>query len=44
MSTLPSAPSKRACPGEGIPMTSFAVDDVHEEVERLRSLAVRSPR
>jgi catechol 2,3-dioxygenase-like lactoylglutathione lyase family enzyme len=37
-------PFKDGLAREGIPMTSFAVDDVHEEVERLRSLGVRSPR
>jgi catechol 2,3-dioxygenase-like lactoylglutathione lyase family enzyme len=34
-------PFKRALQADGIPFTSFAVDDVHAEHERLRSLGVR---
>ncbi len=34
-------PFKRALVEDGIPYTSFAVDDVHKEFERLRSLGVR---
>jgi catechol 2,3-dioxygenase-like lactoylglutathione lyase family enzyme len=34
-------PFKRALVGDGIPYTSFAVDDVQAEHERLRSLGVR---
>jgi predicted enzyme related to lactoylglutathione lyase len=30
----------RPGPSDGIPFTSFAVDDVHEEFERLRALGV----
>ncbi|MGE5654321.1 MAG: VOC family protein, partial [Bacillota bacterium] len=33
-------PFKRALVEDGIPYTSFAVDDVHKEYERLRSLGV----
>jgi catechol 2,3-dioxygenase-like lactoylglutathione lyase family enzyme len=33
-------PFKAALAGDGIPFTSFAVDDVHEEFERLRALGV----
>jgi catechol 2,3-dioxygenase-like lactoylglutathione lyase family enzyme len=34
-------PFKQALVEDGIPFTSFAVDDVQEEFERLRSLGVR---
>ncbi|MGE5561605.1 MAG: VOC family protein [Chloroflexota bacterium] len=34
-------PFKQALVDDGIPFTSFAVDDVHSEYERLRSLGVR---
>ncbi|GLZ05121.1 hypothetical protein Acsp03_25870 [Actinomadura sp. NBRC 104412] len=34
-------PFKEALAGDGIPFTSFAVDDVHKEYERLRGLGVR---
>ncbi|MDQ6778341.1 MAG: VOC family protein [Actinomycetota bacterium] len=34
-------PFKDALVDDGIPFTSFAVDDVHAECERLRSLGVR---
>ena len=34
-------PFKRALVEDGIPFTSFAVDDVHEEFARLGSLGVR---
>ncbi|MGY1823381.1 VOC family protein [Geodermatophilus sp. SYSU D00079] len=34
-------PLKEALVADGIPFTSFAVDDVHEEYERLRGLGVR---
>ncbi len=34
-------PFKRALQEDGIPFTSFAVDDVHAEFERLRGLGVR---
>lgn len=34
-------PFKAALVGDGIPFTSFAVDDVHAEYERLRSAGVR---
>jgi catechol 2,3-dioxygenase-like lactoylglutathione lyase family enzyme len=34
-------PFKEALVEDGIPFTSFAVDDVHGEVSRLRSLGVR---
>jgi catechol 2,3-dioxygenase-like lactoylglutathione lyase family enzyme len=34
-------PFKEALVGDGIPFTSFAVDDVAAEFERLRSLGVR---
>lgn len=34
-------PFKQALVADGIPFTSFAVDDVQEEFERLRSLGVR---
>jgi catechol 2,3-dioxygenase-like lactoylglutathione lyase family enzyme len=34
-------PFKQALVEDGIPFTSLAVDDVHEEVDRLRSLGVR---
>ncbi|HEX5950644.1 MAG TPA: VOC family protein [Actinomycetota bacterium] len=34
-------PFKEALVGDGIPFTSFAVDDVHAEYERLRALGVR---
>lgn len=34
-------PFKEALAADGIPVTSFAVDDVHAEFERLRGLGVR---
>jgi catechol 2,3-dioxygenase-like lactoylglutathione lyase family enzyme len=34
-------PFKQALVEDGIPFTSFAVNDVHQEVERLRRLGVR---
>jgi len=34
-------PFKEALVADGIPYTSFAVDDVHAEFERLRALGVR---
>jgi catechol 2,3-dioxygenase-like lactoylglutathione lyase family enzyme len=34
-------PFKQALQADGIPFTSFAVDDVHAEHQRLRSLGVR---
>jgi catechol 2,3-dioxygenase-like lactoylglutathione lyase family enzyme len=34
-------PFKEALVADGIPFTSFAVDDVHAEFERLRALGVR---
>ena len=34
-------PFKQALVEDGIPFTSFAVDDVHAEVDRLRRLGVR---
>ncbi len=34
-------PFKEALVADGIPFTSFAVDDVHAEYERLRGLGVR---
>ena len=34
-------PYKAALVADGIPITSFAVDDVHHEFERLRALGVR---
>jgi catechol 2,3-dioxygenase-like lactoylglutathione lyase family enzyme len=34
-------PFKQALVEDGIPFTSFAVDDVHKEFERLRGLGVR---
>jgi len=34
-------PFKEALVADGIPYTSFAVNDVHKEVERLRTLGVR---
>lgn len=34
-------PFKEALAGDGIPFTSFAVDDVHAEYERLLALGVR---
>src|ERR671937_1182592 len=34
-------PFKRALVEDGIPFTSFAVDDVHREYERLRAAGVR---
>ena len=41
-STHPAvAPFKEALVADGIPFTSFAVDDVHVEFERLRGLGVR---
>jgi catechol 2,3-dioxygenase-like lactoylglutathione lyase family enzyme len=40
--THPAAgPFKQALVEDGIPLTSFAVDDVHAEFERLRALGVR---
>lgn len=36
-----AGPFKRALVEDGIPYTSFAVDDVHTEFARLRSLGVR---
>jgi catechol 2,3-dioxygenase-like lactoylglutathione lyase family enzyme len=33
-------PFKEALAGDGIPFTSFAVEDVHAEYERLRALGV----
>jgi catechol 2,3-dioxygenase-like lactoylglutathione lyase family enzyme len=36
-----AGPFKRALVEDGIPFTSFAVDDVHAEFERLRALGVR---
>ena len=40
--THPAAgPFKQALVEDGIPFTSFAVDDVHAEFERLRALGVR---
>ena len=36
-----AGPFKRALVGDGIPFTSFAVDDVAAEYERLRALGVR---
>ena len=36
-----AGPFKRALVDNGIPFTSFGVDDVHEEYERLRALGVR---
>ncbi|HYF91229.1 MAG TPA: VOC family protein [Symbiobacteriaceae bacterium] len=35
-----AGPFKRALVEDGIPFTSFAVDDVHAEYDRLRSLGV----
>src|SRR4029450_12930386 len=37
-------PFKAALVADGIPFTSFAVDDVHEEFERLRALGVEFTR
>ena len=37
-------PFKEALVADGIPFTSFAVDDVHAEFERLRGLGVASRR
>ncbi|HZD00703.1 MAG TPA: VOC family protein, partial [Actinomycetes bacterium] len=34
-------PFKQALVEDGIPFTSFAVDDVHKEFERLHGLGVR---
>jgi len=34
-------PFKQALVDDGIPFTSFAVDDVHAEYERLRTMGVR---
>ncbi|PJE99248.1 bleomycin resistance protein [Streptomyces carminius] len=34
-------PYKTALAGDGIPVTSFAVEDVHAEFDRLRGLGVR---
>jgi catechol 2,3-dioxygenase-like lactoylglutathione lyase family enzyme len=36
-----AGPYKAALVADGIPVTSFAVDDVHAEFERLRRLGVR---
>jgi predicted enzyme related to lactoylglutathione lyase len=36
-----AGPFKAALVADGIPVTSFAVDDVHAEFERLRGLGVR---
>jgi catechol 2,3-dioxygenase-like lactoylglutathione lyase family enzyme len=36
-------PFKQALVEDGIPFTSFAVDDVHKEFERLHGLGVRFP-
>ena len=36
-----AAPYKEALVADGIPATSFAVDDVHAEYERLRGLGVQ---
>jgi catechol 2,3-dioxygenase-like lactoylglutathione lyase family enzyme len=36
-----AVPYKSALAEDGIPFTSFAVDDVHAEYERLRNLGVR---
>ena len=36
-----AGPFKKALVGDGIPFTSFAVDDVSAEFERLRGLGVR---
>ena len=36
-----AGPFKRALMDDGIPFTSFAVEDVHAEYERLRSAGVR---
>ena len=36
-----AVPFKQALAEDGIPFTSFAVDDVHAEYERLRGLGVR---
>ena len=36
-----AGPFKEALVADGIPFTSFAVDDVHAEVERLRGLGVQ---
>ena len=36
-----AGPFKRALVDDGIPCTSFGVDDVHKEYERLRSLGVQ---
>jgi len=36
-----AGPFKAALVADGIPVTSFAVDDVHAEYERLRGLGVR---
>lgn len=35
-----AGPFKKALVADGIPFTSFAVDDVHAEVERLKGLGV----
>ena len=39
-----AGPFKRALVDDGIPYTSFAVDDVQRELERLRALGVRFTR
>jgi predicted enzyme related to lactoylglutathione lyase len=36
-----AGPFKAALAADGIPVTSFAVDDVHAEYERLRGLGVQ---
>lgn len=36
-----AAPFKKALVEDGIPYTSFAVDDVHAEYERMKALGVR---
>jgi len=36
-----AGPFKEALVADGIPLTSFAVDDVHAEFDRLRGLGVR---
>ncbi len=38
---LAAKPFKRALVDDGIPYTSFAVDDVHAEYERLRGLGAQ---
>ena len=36
-----AAPFKQALVEDGVPFTSFAVDDVHQEFERLQGLGVQ---